>query len=109
MADIRKRTGKKGTNYQVRYPSNTTSSGYAFATFNTLKEARYFTENLGSMKDVPGGVTMTIPEAVRRWLDICEKIGRDGREKVEPETLKEYQRRARVMSEYSWPKALHEI
>lgn len=109
MADIRKRTGKRGTNYQVRYPSNTTSSGYAFATFSTLKEARHFTENLGSMKDVPGGVAMTVPEAVSRWLDICEKIGRDGREKVEPETLKEYQRRARVMNEYPWPKPLHEI
>ncbi|KQZ26505.1 integrase [Mesorhizobium sp. Root552] len=109
MADIRKRTGKKGTNYQVRYPSSNTSSGYAFATFSTLKEARAFTENLGSLKSVPGGTLVTVAEAVDRWLNICEKIGRDGREKVEPETLKEYRRRGNVMKEYAWPKPLHEI
>ena len=40
MADIRKRNGLKGTTYQVRYPSKTTKSGYAYATFATLKEAR---------------------------------------------------------------------
>jgi integrase len=42
MADIRKRTGAKGTTYQVRYPSNTTKSGYTYATFNTLKEGTRF-------------------------------------------------------------------
>jgi integrase len=109
MADIRKRTGRKGTNYQVRFPSKTTKSGYTYATFDTLKEARAFTENLGSRKDTPGGVAMTVPEAVERWLTICQKIGRDGREKVELETYKEYSRRAKVMKEYVWPKLLHEL
>ena len=42
MADIRKRTGAKGTTYQVRYPTPGTKSGYAYATFSTLKEARAF-------------------------------------------------------------------
>jgi integrase len=45
MADIRKRVGKKGITYQVRYPSKAAKSGYAFATFSTLKEARAFRED----------------------------------------------------------------
>jgi hypothetical protein len=88
MADIRKRKGKKGTTYQVRYPSKSAATGYAFATFATLKEARAFTENLGSVKDRAGCMSMRVPDAVDRWLDICEKIGRDGRETVEAMTLK---------------------
>ncbi|MDE3767587.1 tyrosine-type recombinase/integrase [Sinorhizobium meliloti] len=109
MADVRKRTGSKGTTYQVRYQSKEVKSGYAYATFDTLKAARAFTENLGSLNTAPGGVALTVPQAVDRWLDICEKIGRDGREKVEIETHKEYRRRANVMKEYVWPKLLHEL
>jgi integrase len=106
MADIRKRKGPKGTKYQVRHPSEDLKSGYAYTSFDTMKEARAFLENLGSMPHRPKAGVITVSEAVTRWLDICEKIGRDGREKVEPETLKEYQRRARVIDEYAWPKAL---
>lgn len=109
MADIRKRKGEKGTSYQVRYPSPEAKSGYAYASFDTLKEARAFTENLGALKHAPGGQALTVPEAVDRWLDICEKIGRDGRERVEPETYKEYERRAKVMKAYEWDKPLHKL
>jgi integrase len=109
MADIRKRKGKKGTTYQVRYPSKSAATGYAFATFATLKEARAFTENLGSVKDRAGCMSMRVPDAVDRWLDICEKIGRDGRETVEAMTLKDYKRRAKIIKEYSWTKELHEL
>lgn len=109
MADIRKRAGSKGTTYQVRYPSKTSKTGYAYASFNTLKEARGFTENLGSIKHAPDGELTTVTEAIDTWLQVCEKIGRDGREKVELETYKEYKRRAAVMSEYVWPKLLHEL
>ena len=45
MSDIRKRTGRKGTTYQVRYPSRTAKSGYAYKSFDTLKEARAFRED----------------------------------------------------------------
>jgi integrase len=109
MADIRKRVGKKGTTYQVRYPSKAAKSGYAFATFSKMKEARAFTQNLGSLSDRVSSEITTVPQAVQLWLDICEKIGRDGREKVEPETLKEYRHRGRIMEEYSWPKELFEL
>lgn len=111
MSDIRKRVGAKGTNYQVRYPSNSAKSGYAYKSFKTLKEARAFTENLGSVREREHATSSvnTVPAAVQLWLDICEKIGRDGREKVEPETFKEYRHRGRIMQEYDWPKALQEL
>lgn len=108
MADIRKRTGKKGTNYQVRYPSKSAASGYTYATFDTLKEARAFTENLGTLQDMPEK-RLRVSEAVTKWLEICEKIGRDGREAVEFTTLVEYQRRAKVMKVYAWNKYIHEL
>lgn len=109
MADIRKRKGSKGTTYQVRYPSKKVKSGYAYATFETLKEARAFSENLGSLKESPDGASMLVVDAVDLWLRVCEKLGRDGREKVELETYKEYRRRANVMKEYAWPKPVHEL
>ncbi len=109
MADIRKRTGNKGTTYQVRYIREDSPSGYSYATFATLKEARSFTENLGSLSAVPGGSAISVPEAVDRWLDVCERIGRDGREKVELETHKEYSRRAKVIKEYRWTKPLYQL
>jgi integrase len=61
------------------------------------------------VRQSPSGTKLAIADAVARWLAICEKIGRDGRETVEPETLKEYQRRANVMKEYEWPKQVHEL
>jgi hypothetical protein len=109
MSDIRKRTGAKGVTYQVRYPTPSTKSGYAYKTFATRKEARAFLENLGSLPAHPSAGPITVCEAVRKWLDICEKTGRDGREKVEPETLKEYLRRGNVIEEYAWTKPLHEL
>ena len=109
MADIRKRNGPKGIKYQVRYPSKEAKSGYTYASFDTMKEARAFSENLGGLKQRPKAGVITVQEAVTRWLEICEKIGRDGREKVEPETFKEYRRRGRVIQEYAWAKNLSEL
>jgi integrase len=42
MADIRRRVGRKGTTYQVRYASKAGKGGYAFKTFDTRKEAQTF-------------------------------------------------------------------
>jgi len=106
MADIRKRNGPKGIKYQVRYPSPDAKSGYTYASFDTMKEARAFSENIGGLPQRPKAGVITVQEAVTRWLEICEKIGRDGREKVEPETFKEYRRRGRVIQEYAWTKNL---
>ena len=98
MADIRKRTGTKGTTYQVRYPSNTTKSGYTYATFNTLKEARAFLES-GSLRKrghARSGDVGTVAEATDMWLRICEKEGLNGREPVTNYTYENYEYRAGI-------------
>jgi integrase len=111
MADIRKRTGAKGTTYQVRYPSNTTKSGYTYATFNTLKEARAFLES-GSLRKrghARSGDVGTVVEATDMWLRICEKEGLNGREPVTNYTYGNYEYRAGFIKAYDWPKPLADL
>ncbi|PZR85935.1 MAG: hypothetical protein DLM68_10355 [Hyphomicrobiales bacterium] len=108
MADIRKRTGAKGTTYQVRYPSNTTKSGYTYATFNTLKEARAFLES-GSLRKkghARSGDVGTVAEATDMWLRICRKEGLNDREPVTKYTYANYEYRAGFIKAYDWPKTL---
>ena len=111
MADIRKRTGKKGTTYQVRYASSQTKSGYAFKTFNTLKEARNFVES-GEARvssSAPHKEIKTVADGVQKWLDVCEKEGRSGRDPVTPYTMKTYRYRAGIIDSYHWPRDLHDL
>jgi integrase len=112
MADIRKRTGSKGTNYQVRYPSKAAKSGYTYATFDTLKEARAFLESgamrqqaLASHHEGPS----TVIEATDLWLRICEKEGLNGREAVTAYTVQNYEYRAGFIKAYAWPKKLRDL
>lgn len=111
MADIRKRVGKKGTTYQVRYPNKTTKSGYAYKVFDTLKEARLFVES-GAMRQSgtahPSEV-MTVKQAADRWLKVCEKEGLNGREPVTTYTYQNYEYRAEFIRQYEWDKKLHEL
>lgn len=111
MADIRKRTGTKGTTYQVRYPSKTAKSGYAYKSFDTLKEARAFRENSKARESAgPLNPDMrTVPQAIDRWLDICEKEGTDGNEPVTDYTLNNYKYFSEFMKRYPWGKGLQEI
>jgi integrase len=112
MADIRKRSGSKGITYQVRYPSKGSKSGYAFKTFQTLKEAREFRES-GKTKKLgyarSGGGIITVADGIEKWLEVCEKEGRDGRDPVTDFTLKGYKYRASVIKSYSWEKTLPEL
>ncbi len=50
-----------------------------------------------------------MPEAIEIWLNICEKVGRDGREPVEQMTLVEYERRAKIMNQYAWSEPANEL
>ena len=111
MADIRKRVGKKGTTYQVRYPSNTAKSGYAFKTFDTLKAAREFRESYrGQEARQPlKSEIKTVADGIDKWLRVCEKEGCDGRDPVTNYTLKTYEYRASLMNAYSWEKEIHEL
>lgn len=111
MSDIRKRVGKKGTTYQVRYPSTKTKSGYAYATFDTMKEARAYLES-GRMRQQAGAPRpdiTNVPDAVEKWLKICEKEGTDGNEPVTLGTLKTYIYLSRFMKAYPWDKTLQEL
>ncbi len=111
VSDIRKRTGAKGSTYQVRYPSSATKAGYAYKTFSTLKEARSFLESGSTIAShgVLDPTIQTVGDAVDMWLQICEQEGRDGRDPVTGYTLKGYLRRAEVMKGYRWEKKLSEL
>src|SRR5688500_13091038 len=108
MSDIRKRVGQKGTTYQVRYPSKTTKSGYAYATFNTRKEALTFVES-GKARQSGSSAhaeIRTVEQAIDKWLEVCEHEGRHGKDPVTDAVLEKYERRARAMKRYEWDKEL---
>ena len=109
MADIRKRQGKKGVTFQVRYPNKAARTGHSFATFKTMKEARAFTENSHGWENTDKSNTMTVSEAVNLWLDICEKEGTDSHEPVTTYTLKTYRYRAERMKTFGWGKNIQEL
>ena len=111
MADVRKRVGKKGTTYQVRYPSKAVKSGYAFKSFDTLKEARAFVES-GEARQSAGvhhSEIRTVDEAIDKWLTICATEGTDGNEPVTAYTLKNYEYVAKFMRAYPWDNAVQEL
>jgi len=111
MSDIRKRTGAKGTTYQVRYADKSSRTGYSYKTFRTRKEALAFREDSVSRasSSKPGTSIETVEQAVARWLDICEKEGLNGREPVTSYTLENYQYRAGFITRYAWPKPLQDL
>lgn len=106
MADIRKRTGSKGVTYQVRYPNSGTKSGYAYATFPTRKEALEFRDGSKPQKHSAGSGLRSVADGVQKWLDICEKEGRNGREPVTRYTLNNYEYRGKIIKAYPWNKEL---
>lgn len=112
MTDIRKRTGSKGTTYQVRYPSPGTKTGYAYATFTTAKEARAFVESGATRKQAAVSERqgpVSVADATDLWLRICEKEGLNGREPVTAYTLENYQYRAGFLTAYAWPRKLRDL
>jgi len=88
-----------------------TKSGYAYATFDTRKEALSFVESgkAQSGQSITDSSIRTVPAAIDRWLDICLKEGRDGRDPVTNYTYKTYGRRADIMKSYGWEKDLAEL
>ncbi|MNZ11900.1 Tyrosine recombinase XerC [compost metagenome] len=111
MSDIRKRTGAKGTTYQVRYADKSSRTGYSYKTFNTRKEALAFREDAASRlsSGKSSSEINTVEQAVQKWLNVCEKEGLNGREPVTRYTLENYQYRAKFITNYSWQKPLHEL
>ncbi len=111
MSDIRKRTGKKGITYQVRYPSNATKAGYAYKTFSTLKEARAWLESGAAQRSQSssGNSRLSVDDAIDKWLEICETEGTDGNDPVTEYTLKNYHYFSKFMKAYSWHKPVCEL
>src|SRR5690242_11331236 len=111
MSDIRKRVGAKGTTYQVRYPNKSMKSGYGYATFDTLKEAREFVESgkTRATKENRNSPVRTVPDAIEKWLEICEKEGTDGNDPVTAFTLSNYKYFAKFMKAYPWDKSIPEL
>ena len=112
MSDIRKRTGEKGTTYQVRYVNKSSKTGYSYKTFKTRKEALAFLDNpeeRTSHSRKRNTEIKTVDDAVQRWLDICEKEGLNGREPVTQYTLQNYEYRASFIKSYPWAKELQEL
>lgn len=111
MSDIRKRAGKKGTSYQVRYVCQSSKSGYAYATFDTLKEARAFRDDSYKRRndDVRSTEIKTVDQAIDKWIEICVKEGTENHEPVTRYTQKTYEYRASIMKKYDWNKSLQEI
>ncbi|ODS56466.1 MAG: integrase [Acidobacteria bacterium SCN 69-37] len=109
MTDIRKRVGRDGrATYQVRFRG---PRGYEYRTFDSAKEARAFREDATAQKRASrrGATTVTVEQGVQKWLDICEKEGRDGREPVTRYTLDNYEYRAEIIKSYDWDKDLQEL
>jgi integrase len=111
MADIRKRNGKKGTTYLVRYPSKARKCGYEHKSFDTMKEARQFVEvDLSQLKRTPRhGDSASVDDAIKKWLETCRHEGRQGKDPVSPATAEVYEYRAEIMKAYNWDKALQEL
>ena len=89
MARIRVRDGKGGKSYQVIY-TDTRTGKERCKTFVLRKAASDFLQTVGAGFQIHDRDTITVTEAVDRWLDVCEKVGRKGREPVEAITLRHY-------------------
>lgn len=108
MADIRKRTGSKGTTYQVRYADPGSKTGYSYKNFGTRKEAIAFREDAATRAASASarGDSLSVAEAIDTWLAVCEKEGRDGRAPVSTATLNYYRYIAGIMKAYPWRKTV---
>lgn len=107
MSDIRKRTGKKGTTYQVRYADESSPTGFAYKTFETMKAARAHRE--GPKIEARPRNALSVFDAVDQWLLVCEKEGRDGRPPVSAATLTVYRYIAEHIKAYRWDKPVQSL
>lgn len=96
MADIRKRVGEKGITWQLRF-NDPNSGAQRYKTFSRRKDADAFLAELPRSDYVHDSDTITFSRAADRWLDVCERIGRKGREPVEHSTLKQYKLHAPIL------------
>jgi integrase len=111
MTDIRKRAGKKGPTYQVRFADPASPTGYSYKTFDTRKAALAFRDSPKPERSNAGprSEIVTVAQGLQKWLDVCEKEGRDGRDPVTGYTLKNYEWRRDLILSYEWTKELRTL
>jgi len=89
MADIRKKTGKKGPTWQVRF-NDPNSGKVRYKTFPRRKDADAYLSNMSHPGFIHEKDTIALSEAAERWLHVCKTTGRKGREPVENSTSRKY-------------------
>lgn len=111
MSDIRKRNGRTGTTYQVRYRSAAKPGSYSYVSFKTRKEAKAFLESgtVARRAGLQKSPIKTVDQAIDAWLHACEHLGRDDRPPVSSATLENYQWRARTMKAFRWEALLQDV
>ena len=90
--------GKKGPIYKVHYKEPASGRRRA-KSFTRIKDARYFLENVPKTDYLHDADTVTVSIAAQKWLEVCESVGRKGREPVEKSTLKAYRLHVRYIED----------
>ena len=98
MAFIQTIKGKSGPIYKVHY-KEPLSGKRRCKNFSRMKAAQNFRDNIPKSDFLHDSDTVTITEAADKWLEVCETVGRKGREPVEKSTLKPYQLHAGYIKE----------
>jgi integrase len=102
---IEKKTGRK---YKVHYTDPLTGKRRS-KVFDRAKDAHFFKDNIPKNDYVHNKDTVTVSEAADKWLDICKKSGRKGREPVEKATLRPYRLHTRYIKDMIGGRRLNEL
>lgn len=108
MSDIRKRTGKKGQTWQVRY-NDSHSGKVRYKTFPRRKDADVFLLDVLRSDYIHDTDTVTFTEAADRWLHVCKTTGRKGREPVESSTARKYEEHIKIIKGISGGNKLNKL
>src|SRR6185312_7917648 len=74
-------------------------------------EARDYRENAAQrLKHIRLSTEIrTVAQGLRKWLEVCEQEGCNGREPITKGTLQNYEYRVAIINAYNWTKELHEL
>lgn len=95
IAFIQKIDGKKGPIYKAHYTDPLTGKRRA-KSYKRRKDAQAFLES-SKVTGHSGNAAITLSDAVDHWINICETVGRKGREPVAKSTIKKYRQHARYI------------
>ena len=87
-------------------------SGYAYKSFETAERGAepFLKTPLPVGRSGPLSTEIrTVDQGLQKWLDVCEKEGRNGRDPVTAGTVQNYEYRASIIRAYEWTKPLHEL